>query len=142
MATDFWPQEEGYIYEGAPVMMCVAGAAITENGCVKLSATTAGQVTVTESTTWGECIGVALRAVASGKVVPVAFGGIVKILADGTFALGLQVVSSAAGGNKVIDGAASANMSIGDGGSAHFMGTLLQASSDDLDEVLLLIGRW
>ena len=140
--TDYWPQEEGYIYEGAPVMQCVASGAITENACVKLAAATVGNVVVSESTTWGECIGVALRAVSSGQVVPVAFGGIVKMLADATLALGHQVVSSALGGNKLIDGAASAAMACGDTGSAHFMGTLLHAAADDEDEVLLLIGRW
>ena len=139
--VDYWPQEEGYIYEGAPVIQCLAGGDITENACVKLSATAVGEVTVTESTTWGECIGVALRAVSSGQHVPVAFGGIVKMLSDATLALGHQVSSSAAGGNKLIDSAASANMMNGDTGSAHFMGTILQAAATEADEILLLIGR-
>ena len=137
--TDYWPQEEGYIYEGAPVMQCVASGAITENACVKLAAATVGNVVVAQSTTWGECIGVALRAVATGQVVPVAFGGIVKMLADATLALGHQVVSSAAGGNKLIDGPGTANVKIGSNGTAFLMGTILQAAATEGDEILSLI---
>ena len=139
---DYWPSEEGYIVEGSPVMMCVAGGTITENACVKCSATTVGQVTVTESTTWGECIAVALRAASTGEIVPVAFEGIVKMLSDATLALGQHVASSAAGANKLIDTPTSANIRLGTNGTSWVMGTLLQAAATEADEVLLWIGRW
>ena len=140
--VDYWPQEEGYIVEGSPVMMCVAGGTITENGCVKISATTAGQVTVTESATWGECIAVALRAGSTGEMVPVAFEGVVKMLSDATMALGLHVCSSGATGNKLIDGPATANVKLNGQGTAWLMGTLLQEATKPGDEVLLWIGRY
>ena len=142
-AADYWPQEEGYIVEGSPVMMCVSGGAITEMACVKLSATTAGQVTVSTNAAWGDSIGVALRDVsAAGKMVPVAFHGVIKMLADATLALGQQVCNQAAGGNKIIDTPTSANLLLGDDGSAYVLGTTLQEAADDEDEILVLLGRW
>ena len=123
-------------------MMCTSGTAITENCVVRLTATTAGTVTVGITAAWGDCIGVALRAVDSGQMVPVAFHGVVKMLADATLALGQQVCSSAAGANKVIDTPTSANLLLGDDGSAYVLGTALQEAADDEDEILILLGRW
>jgi len=143
VGSDYWPQEEGYIVEGAPVMMCVSGGTITEMACVYLSGTTAGQVTVTTNAAWGDSIGVALRAVSgAGKMVPVAFAGVVKLLADATLALGQQVCNQAAGGNKIIDTPTSANIKLGDNGTAYVLGIALQAAADDEDEILVLLGRW
>ena len=139
--ADYWPQEEGYIVEGAPVIMCVSSSGITENACVRLTATTAGQVTVGVGAVWGDCIGVALRACNSGQVVPVAFGGIVKMLADATLALGQHVCNQATGGNKVIDLPVSANVLIGTQGTAYVLGLALQEAADDEDEILVLLGR-
>ena len=141
-AADYWPQEEGYIVEGSPVMMCVTSSAVTENCVVRLTATTAGAVTVGVTAAWGDCVGVALRDVDSGQMCPVAFHGVVKMLADATLALGQQVCSSAAGANKIIDTPTSANIKLGDDGSAYVLGTTLQAAADDQDEILLLLGRW
>ena len=141
MATDYWPQEEGYIVEGAPVIMCVSTSVITEMACVRLTATTAGVVSVGVGAVWGDCIGVALRACSSGQMVPVAFKGVVKMLADATLALGQHVCNQATGGNKIIDGPAAANVMLGDDGTAYILGTTLQAATDDEDEILILLGR-
>ena len=140
--SDYWPQEEGYIVEGSPVMMCVASGAITEMACVKLASTTAGQVTVATNAIWGDSIGVALRSASSGQVLPVAFAGVVKLLADATLALGQQVCNQAAGVNKIIDTPTSVNIKLGDNGTAYVLGTALQAAADDEDEILVLLGRW
>jgi len=142
LAVDRWPQEEGYIVEGNPVMMCVSGGTITENASVMLSATTAGQVTVTHGANWGDAIGVALRAVTvTGDMVPVAFGGIVKMLNDGTIALGETVCNLGDDTSKVIDTASSANMMLGDNGTAYVLGIALHAGVTDGDEILVMLGR-
>jgi hypothetical protein len=139
--TDYWPQEEGYIVEGAPVIMCLSTSNITEMAAVRLTATTAGCVSVGVGAVWGDCIGVALRACSSGQMVPVAFKGVVKMLADATLALGQHVCNQATGGNKIIDGPAAGNVMLGDNGTAYILGTALQASADDEDEILVLLGR-
>ena len=141
-AADYWPQEEGYIVEGSPVMMCYATGTITEMDCVKLSATTAGVVSVATNADWGDSIGVALRSATTGQMVPVAFAGVVKLLADGTLALGQQVCNQAAGNNKIIDTPTSVNIKLGDNGTAYVLGTTLQEAADDEDEILVLLGRW
>lgn len=141
-AADYWPQEEGYIVEAAPVVMCVASGTINEMECVKLSSTTAGQITVEDAAAWGDSIGVALRAVTTGQSVPVAFAGVVKMLADATLALGQQVCNSANGDNKIIDTPTSANIKLGDNGTAYVLGITLQEAADDEDEILILLGRW
>lgn len=141
--SDYWPQEEGYIVEGSPVMMCKSAGTITEMACVLCSATASGVVTVDHSTVWGDCIGVALRAsTATGQMIPVAFSGIVKMLADATLALGQQVCNQAGESNKIIDTPTSANLLLGDNGTAYVLGTTLQAAADDEDEILVLLGRW
>ena len=141
--TDYWPQEEGYIVEGNPVMMCVSASTIGENSCVYLSGTTAGQVTVAASAAWGDSIGVALRAVTvTGDMVPVAFGGIVKMIGDATIALGETVMSNGDDTSKVVDTTTSANMMLGDNGTAYVLGRALQASASEADdEILVLLGR-
>ena len=136
--SDYWPQEEGYIVEGSPVVMCLSTSVITEMAAVRLTATTAGCVSVGVGAAWGDCIGVALRACSSGQYVPVAFKGIVKMLADATLALGAHCCNQATGGNKIIDAPAAANIMLGDNGTAYILGTTLQAAADDEDEILIL----
>lgn len=139
--TDYWPQEEGYIVEGSPVMMCYADGTITENSAVILGGTTAGVVRVAVSTVWGDAMAVALRSAATGQMVPVAFAGVVKMLVGGTLALGQQVCNEV-GGVEVIDTPTSVNIKLGDNGTAYVLGTALQAATDDEDEILILLGRW
>ena len=145
VAVDYWPQEEGYIVEGSPVMMCVSASTIGENSSVYLSASTAGQVTVAASIAWGDSIGVALRAVTvTGQMVPVAFAGIVKMIGNCTLALGDNVCSNGDDTAKVIDVPTSLNIMNGsDVGTAYILGTALHAAvGDNLgDEILVLIGR-
>ena len=143
MATDFWPQEEGYIVEGSPVMMCYAAAAVGENSCVKLSATTAGRIDVAASAAAGDAIGVALRATSGGQMIPVAFAGIVKMIGDATLALGAPVISAGSDTSKVVDTGTSANIVLGDDGTQRVLGLTLHESADQQDdEILVLLGRW
>ena len=139
--TDYWPQEEGYIVEGATVMMCVTGGTITEMACVQISGTTAGQITVAHSAAYGDAVGVALRACSvTGQMIPVAFDGVVKMLADATLAAQQIVMAAGSDTSKVIDGPASNSLYL-NGGSAWVMGMALQAAADDEDQILVLLGR-
>ena len=145
VGIDYWPQEEGYIVEGAPVMMCLAGGAIAEMATVKLSATAAGVVTVAASAAAGDSQGVALRAAASGAMVPVAFKGIVKMIVGGTLALGAPCISNGAtdpNTSEVCDTGTSADVILGDNGTQRILGLTLQAGVTLADEILVLLGRW
>lgn len=137
MATDYWPAKEGYIFEGCMVLPCYASAgSITEMACVKLVATNAGYISVDHAAAAGDSIGVALRAANTYDIIPVAFNGVVKMIAGCTIALGDAVAS---GGNEsaivydcdTFDGAAAA--------SQH-LGTALQAGGTTGDEILVLLG--
>ena len=142
MGTDYWPQEEGYIVEGNPVMMCKAGGAITEMAAVKLTTATSGFVNVLVNAAVGDSIGVALRSAASGQMVPVAFGGIVKMIVGGTLALGAPVITEGDGSSAVIDTGTSVDIMIGDNGTQRILGLTLQAGVTLADEILVLLGRW
>ena len=140
-AADYWPQEEGYIVEGATVMMCVTSGTITENACVIISGTTAGQVTVDHSAAYCDAVGVALRAcTVTGQMIPVAFDGIVKMLADATLTAQQLVGSAGSDTSKIIDHAAS-NSCATNSGTAYILGMALQAAADDEDQILVLLGR-
>ena len=139
---DYWPQEEGYIVEGAPVMMCYAAAAVGEMSCVKLSTTTAGRIEVAASAAAGDSIGVALRATSGGQMIPVAFGGIVKMITGGTLALGEPCISHGSDTAKVVDTGDSTAIMLGDNGSQRVLGLTLHAGVTLTDEILVLLGRW
>ena len=142
MTTDYWPQEEGYIVEGAPVLMCLAAGAIGEMDCVTLSAATAGSVSVVTNAIFGDSMGVALRSAGTGQMVPVAFDGIVKLIANASIALGQQVMNEAAATALIIDTPVSANVMVGDTGTCYVLGTALQAALTHGDEILVMLGVW
>ena len=145
VAVDYWPQEEGYIVEGSPVMMCVSTGTISEGACVKLDTTVSGQVSVDHSAAAGDAIGVALRAVTiTGQMVPVAFEGIVKMVAAATLGLGTLCVSKGTDSSNIVDCAGSDTIfGIGDtAGDQYILGTCLQAAATTGDEILVLLGRW
>jgi hypothetical protein len=123
-------------------MMCKAGGTIEEMACVYLSATASGCVTVATNAIWGDSIGVALRSATVGQAVPVAFDGIVKLIANATIALGQQVCNAAAKSCYVIDTPVSANCIKGDTGTGYILGTALQAAITNGDEILVMLGVW
>jgi hypothetical protein len=146
VAVDYWPQEEGYIVEGEPVMMCTATAAIGEMSCVKLDTCVAGCVKVTATAAAADSVGVALRSASgAGSMVPVAFRGVVKMLAGAAFALGAPVTSNGAAlpdtASVIIAGTSQAIL-LGTGGADRILGTALHAGTNIGDEVLVLLGRW
>ena len=142
VAVDYWPQEEGYIVEGAPVLMCLAAGAIGEMDCVTLSAATAGSVSVVTNAIYGDSMGVALRSAGTGEMVPVAFDGIVKLIANATITLGQHVMNAPAATALINDADVSANCMVGDTGTAYILGTAMQAAVTNGDEILVLLGVW
>lgn len=142
MATDYWPQEEGYIVEGSPVMMCKSAGTITEMACIKIQAGGAGYVQVDHSAAAGDSIGVALRAVTvTGQMVPVAFGGIVKMLANCTLAVQQPVTAVGTDTAKVVASTlihGSDDLYFNEG-TAWILGMNLQAGVTTSDEILVLL---
>jgi len=144
MATDYWPQEEGYIVEGSPVMMCQTAGTITEMACVEINNTAAagGYVAVDHGSAIGDSVGVALRAcTVTGEMVPVAFGGIVKMLADSTIGVQEHVMGNGSDDAKVVrkQHLGSDDMYFNQG-TAWVLGMALQAGITDGDEILVLLG--
>ena len=142
MANDYWPQEEGYVVEGDPVMMCYAAAAVGEMSCVKLSATAAGIVSVAASAGAGDSLGIALRATAGGQLIPVAFGGIVKLIANAAIGMGVLVQSLGTDTPNVTVTGASNVLQIGDQAGTRVLGTSLQEALAGTDDILVCLGMW
>jgi hypothetical protein len=137
MVTDYWPDKEGYIFEGCMVLPCYAASAIAEMACVYLSATAAGRITVENSAAAGDSHGVALRAATNAAdIIPVAFNGVVKMIAGCTIALGDSVIGSGTDSAIIYDCATF-------DGVAHtsvHLGIALQAGATTGDEILVLLG--
>lgn len=143
VGIDYWPQEEGYIVEGSPVMMCRSTAAIGEMSCVKLGTTAIGVIQVTASAAAGDSIGVALRAATAGEqMIPVAFAGIVKMIVGGTLALQAPCISQGVDTAEVVDTGDSTAIMLGDNGTQRILGLTLHAGVTLADEILVLLGRW
>lgn len=142
VAVDYWPQEEGYIVEGSPVMMCETAGTITEMACVEINnAGAAGPVLVDHGSNVGDSIGVALRAdTVGGQMIPVAFGGIVKMLAAGAFVVQEPVISNGADTSAVIKVSTyGSNDLYFNAGTVWILGLALQAAVNVNDEVLILL---
>jgi len=131
-------------------MMCVTDGTIVEMACCKVTASaTAGEVHVDHSALMGDSIGVALRAcTVTGEAIPVAFGGIVKMLADSTIIVQQCLISQGTDSSKVVRMNAAANVGSNDLwinysaaalGTAWIMGLALQAGITDGDEILMLL---
>lgn len=123
-------------------MMCLTAGTITEMASVEINTGTAGNVTVDHGSANGDAIGVALRAcTVTGQYIPVAFGGIVKMLADSTIIVQEPVVSAGGDDAKVIG----ANLILGSDdlyvneGTGWILGYALQAGVTDGDEILVLL---
>jgi hypothetical protein len=141
MATDYWPDEEGYIVEGLTIGFCYADAAIGEMDAVQVTGTTAGRVRVATSAATGDSQGVALKAAgAAGAYIPVAFTGVVKMTAACSISVG-DLVAGAITGDSVIEFDDESDNLTGLGGSAWLLGMALQAAATTGDEILVLLGR-
>jgi len=147
MATDWYPSEEGAIFEDAAfILPCYPDAAITEMSSVKPGTSAAGRVSVAASTAMGDGIGVALRAATDTAVperIPVLFyGGIKTTRSNGSTNItsGNFVMNSIT--TTVTDVGTMAIASLdGFGGASHILGMALQTTTADSDEILVLVGK-
>ena len=122
-------------------MMCKAAGTIGEMSCVEINAGAAGDVHVDHGAAKGDAVGVALRAAtAANQMIPVAFGGIVKLLADSTIVVQQHVISNGTDDAKVIRAQhfGSDDLYFNEG-TAWILGMALQAGVTDGDEILVLL---
>lgn len=137
MATDYWPDEEGYIFEGCMVLPCKAAGTISEMNPVLMSATAAGVITVDHGAgAVGDTCAIALRAANTGDFIPCAFSGVVKMIGQCTIALGDAVI-----GGITTGGASCVDCDTFDGGAASYklLGMALQGAATTGDEILVLL---
>ena len=99
-ATDNYPDEEGYISDGTVVGFCKAAAAIELNQQVALGITNVSNYISVIPAAYTKGFGVALRAADTNDYIPVAWKGIVKMLANTAVAIpaGRPVVSGTTSG--------------------------------------------
>jgi len=93
MPTDYYPEEDGLVAEGA-IFSYTAGEALEANRVVYLSGATTVMETDGEDT---RVIGVTAVKVDSGEKVSVYSEGIVKVTAAGSITAGASVKSAASG---------------------------------------------
>ena len=139
--TDLWPDAEvGEIISDGVVLSFEAAAAITKGNPVYLTA----DMQVSPATAAQNCIGIALKAVASGEQCPVCVRGVVKVTAGGTISRG-QAVYGADSARRVL---ALADQDVNEGGTATYtiyysrrLGFALQAFVAAGDEGLVMVEK-
>ena len=138
VTVDWYPDEEGSIVDGLICGFCYADGALAEGNIVKWGTSAVGRVAVIVSAAVGDGIGVALKAASgAGAYVPVAFSGIVKMLVNETLAIGDLVLNL---DTISIGGIGDSNTLCINSFTQKILGCIMQASADDEDEVLVLLG--
>ena len=138
MVTDWYPDEEGSIVDGLICGFCYADAAIAEGNVVTWGTSALGRVAVTPSVAVGDGIGVALKAASgAGVYVPVAFSGIVKLSVDETLAIGALVICQ---DSISLVGMGLSNTLYINSATQMIIGCAMQSSTDESDELLILLG--
>lgn len=145
MVTDWYPQQEGRIADGLTINCIVGATAVKELDIVTYGTSAADQITVIPAVSTGDGWGVALKAGAVGDPVPVLVYGLVKLKCGERGAGFTQGEVCLNCSELWIDSAedlapveASVFMF---GGTSTILGTIMQTSTADLDEVLVLVGR-
>jgi len=151
MATDYWPDQDGRIFDCLTVNAYAESTDITANYSVILGTSTAGIFKVSVPAAYGDACGVALKTpVAVGDYIPVMLLGVMKMLVAG--------FGAAATANKVlvnsflINSSTSGVVAIGNANSgtqltslisgvSHILGLALQTGAAASDEVLVFVGR-
>jgi hypothetical protein len=151
MANDYWPQEEGAIFdEAAYIIPCYPDDIILETSSVKIGTTVAGRISVTVSAAVGDGIGIALRAATAAGIptrIPVLVAGICKVKDSGTLNYYLMAGSFAINSTTttfkgVADAGCTFALLKAGGGASYIMGLCLQGVQGGTgDEILLLVGR-
>jgi len=138
MATDWYPDEEGSVVDGLICGFCYADGAIELGNSVKWGTSASGRVAVIVSAAAGDGIGIALKAASgAGSYIPVAFSGIVKLTVDETLAIGDLVINQDS--VSIVGIGASTTLTI-NSATQKILGCIMQASTDESDELLVLLG--
>jgi hypothetical protein len=150
MATDYYPQEEGAVWDAQSyILPCYPDGAISEVSSVKPGTTVAGRISVIVSAALGDGIGIALRASTGAGAptrIPILFYGVCKVTttanvsAMGEFFMNHSTTTfSGATGCGTVQYAATC-LKVAGGGS-YIMGMALQADAAGSGEILLLVGK-
>ncbi len=138
MVTDRWPEQEGIIIAGLTCGFAYTASGVTEGDWLTWGTSADDRIVVetvaAASLHQGWCR--AGKTVAAGGTVPIIISGIVKVLADETLAIGTQVGTKTA---TQLTGIGASNIMTYNGGTQFFIGCLLQATTDESDEVLMLM---
>ncbi len=136
--TDLWDTQEGVIVKGLIAGFCYADAAIGEGDFVKLGTSAANRLPVAVTAAVGDSIGIAMKAAdAAGDIIPVAFSGIVKVMAGETLVIQDIVIGFGATANVASVGA-STTLKL-NSATQWIVGISLQAAAAPGDELLILL---
>lgn len=145
--TDLYPDEEGYISDGAVIGFCKLVNSVALHAGVKMGTTSvSGVVSMVTGASDGDSYGVALKAGVTDDLIPVCFHGIVKMVIGDTCTAG-DVVMSDASATYVLPIKAMTEDEIlkwrGLNGTGTYvrLGLLLQNGAASGDEALVFIGR-
>ena len=154
MATDYYPQEEGAVFDSnSYIIPCYPDGAIAEMQSVKPGTTVAGRISVLASAATGDSIGIALRAATGAGVpsrIPILFRGLAKVtsaaVAGYYLKLGSYVMNFVTGTTYWgMQTTTWANLkAAGGAGASYILGLAVQgitAGSGSGDEVLILVGK-
>ncbi len=153
-AVDYYPDEEGYISDGTIVGFCKCQSAIALHQQVGIGTTAVTNYIGVAAAAFNTGVGLALKAGDTNDFIPVAFKGIVKMLANTAVAIpaGRAVVSGTTAGYVsgivTFDGADTeapvillSYQNIGAGLTTvnWRFGYALQPASTDGDEILVML---
>lgn len=137
-ATDYWPEQDGIIVKGLVCSFCKADGTIAAGNIVAWGASSAvGVVSVKSSAAVGDGIGVALKAGATGSLIPVAFSGIIKMTTDETLSIGNLITNKS---SLYIVGMGASNTLYINSHNSTVMGCTMQGGGDEQDELLVMLG--
>ena len=150
MATDFWPQEEGCIFDAnAYIVPCYPDGAIGELGAVAMGTTVAGRISVIAvgAAVTGDGVAVALRAATGAGVpsrIPILFYGAVKLtstsIANYYLQAGSFVMNNGLALYQSTTGEVLTTLKVG-GGASYVLGLCIVGGPAAGDECLVLVGK-
>ena len=146
--TDLYPDEEGYISDGAVIGFCKLVDSVELHAAVALGATSvSGVVSIVTGAADGDSYAVALKAGVTDDFIPVCFHGIVKMVVGDTMTIGGDIVMNDANATYVLPIRAMTEDEIikwrGICGTGTYirLGMLMQNGAASGDEALVFIGR-
>ena len=140
MVTDWYPKQEGAIVYGLSVANAYADGVIAAGSFVTFGTSRANAIAVTAAAAVGDSFAVALRAAAAaGDEVPILISGVVKVTCNETLAIGELVINEST--TEIVGIGASTTIMI-NSATQRILGIVGQESTDDGDEMLLILGHY